>query len=68
MEEVYVSIVGTELEDMFIGRDMVSIGDLFAKIIELRTDVHYLNEELKSCNTDEFDPSTDYGISDRDFI
>ena len=68
MDEVYVSIVGTELEDIFIGRDIVSIDDLFAKIVELRSDIHDLNETIESLNADGFDPSTEYGISDRDFM
>ena len=68
MEEVFVSITGTELEDIFRNRDLVSVSDLFDKIIELKMDNNRLIERLDQIEQVDIDPDFEYGISDRDFI
>lgn len=68
MEEVFVSITGTELEDIFRNRDLVSVSDLFDKIIELKMDNNRLIEQLEQIEQVDIDPDFEYGISDRDFI
>lgn len=68
MEEVFVSITGTELEDIFRNRDLVSVSDLFDKIIELKMDNNRLIEQLDQIEQVDVDPDFEYGISDRDFI
>lgn len=67
MNEVYISVAGTELSDMF-ETDMVSVGELFDKLIEQKMEIDYLIEKIEDANIEDIDPSTEYGVSDRDFI
>lgn len=67
MESVYVNIAGTELLDMF-QTDIVSVQELYDKLIEQKVEIGYLIEKIEMSNQEDFDPSTEYGVSDRDFI
>ena len=67
MESVYVNIAGTELLDMF-QTDIVSVQELYDKLIEQKMEINYLIEKIEDANREDIDPSTEYGVSDRDFI
>lgn len=67
MDEVYVSVKGTELSDIF-ETNIVSVQELFDRLIDQQVEIHYLIEKIEDSNREDIDPATEYGVSDRDFI
>lgn len=73
MNEVFINVKGTEIEDLF-EKDLVSIDDLVSIIIDLQSDKKILEEEFENFkqnvkdNYKQTSVSEQVGIYDEDFI
>lgn len=75
MEEVYIKVKNTTLEDIFINKDLVSIDEVLDKLENLNDEVIELKNKIKEKETEiendyelkKFDPYDFYGVSKEDF-
>lgn len=73
MDEVFINVKNTSIEDLF-KKDLVSVEELFVTIENFNDEVKKLKEELKSKEEQikEFytpkSPYEIYGVSERDFL
>lgn len=73
MEEVYVNVKNTMLEELF-DKDLVSIEELFGKAEDLKCEVDELREKIEDNEQqieDFYKPKSPYeiyGVSEKDFI
>lgn len=75
MDEVYIKVKNTTLEDIFINKDLVSIDEVLDKLENLNDEVIELKNKIKEKETEiendyelkEFDPYDFYGVSREDF-
>lgn len=72
MEEVYVNVKNTSLEELF-DKDLVSVAELFSLAEDLKCEVEELQEKLEAeeqIKEDFYKPKSPYevyGISEHDF-
>ena len=72
MEEVYIKVKNTMLEELF-GKDLVSVAELFSLAEDLKCEVEELQEKLEveeQQKEDFYTPKSHYevyGISEHDF-
>lgn len=68
MKEVF--ILKSELNEWiakYFKNDLVSIDDLLRVIEDLDSEIERLNDKIKDLKQEEFDPYSEYGVSERDF-
>lgn len=69
MDEIYIKAtdVNEWISKYFKNKDLISVGDLIGCIEDLDSEIERLNDKIKDLKQEEFDPYSEYGVSERDF-
>ena len=69
MDNIYIKTneLNEWISKYFKNKDLISIGDLIGCIEDLDSEVERLNDEIKDLQAEDFNPYSEYGISERDF-
>lgn len=69
MDEVYVDISGMNLIDDY-DLDYASVRMIVDELLNAKETIIYLKERIRELEhtPEDIDPTTEYGVSDRDFI